>query len=196
MVNEWSDILTEFFTDPTVKEILIQLLSTLIGALVGFVLAMALNRHEEKRQTRKTRDQVIDSIVEELSQTQNGLKNLSTNFDIRWDKTEKRFIGTFGLASRSAFESVVNSGNFTLLSASLQTRVSETYQRIELFNSDIMQIQTFYMTSVYQSESAEDEATNLVSRLNETIQKLQKDIGELIPKLQTAKKYAIYLDIH
>jgi len=103
-----------------------QLLGTLIAVVLGFGFVMWWDRKKKKTKEKETRNLIIDSIIAELEENLEGLNNYQLP---TWDKNDGQFKGNFGLAATSAFQSIVNGGDFVMLPTTLQTGVSEIYQQ-------------------------------------------------------------------
>ena len=166
-------------TDPVAS-----LIGTLIGAFVGFGLVILWDRSKKKTERKETRNLIIDSLIEEMEQNLSGANEYQMP---TWDKNEGQFRGEFGLTSTSAFQSIVNGGDFVMLPTTLQTGVNEIYQHAELFNKfmdDIIEVKTFELPDPDRSKLA----TESIGRLQEQKTSLQTKIPNIVTELKSLKK--------
>ena len=158
----------------------LQLFGTLIGAFVGFGLVISWDRKKKKTERKETRNMIIDSLIEEMKENLKGVNDYQMP---TWNVNNGQFIGKFGLASISAFQSIVNGGDFVMLPTTLQTDIREIYQHVELFNkfmNEIIGFSTFNLTS-NQSSTATSE---LLRRLQEQKSELQTKLPDTINELK------------
>ena len=169
-------------------EVTIQLLSTLVGVLVGFVVAMTWDRKKKHEEIQETKNHIIDALIEELKTIQNGFSDKEKIGNMRWNGTKHEFQGSFPIMSTPAYESAINSGNFSLLSTPLQTEVGTLYLAIHCCNSLVEQILKFYTTSIFPTNYGSIEANRLCDDGNPRMFKILDGIKELLPKLESAKE--------
>ena len=182
-------------THDPVFDYVLQLLISIIGAGVGAIVgayfglffARRVDREKEKEQRKIIKNLTLDAIIEELKTLQKEIIYPSTK--VEWHPTQRFFDGARIHVITPAFESAVNSGNFSLLSPSLQTSLGYVYLRIrncELYND---QIDNFYFTPMFANNTPEvnREATRLVTKFNEHMELLRKEITEILSKLESEK---------
>jgi hypothetical protein len=186
------DFLVQLSASPFAKEILIQFITIFLGVLAVFAIAASIYKNLKNKDSQIIKKHTIDSILEELTILQSALNN--SNFKpISWNNVQKHFIGTWLLMESDSFKSSVNSGNFTLLSPNLQNTLSRLYLGIKNNNFLYFRVSEFYTTHVFLSSAVEMVATKIVEDMNENILEIREEIKDLIPKLETAKKYSRYL---
>jgi len=167
-----------------VSSFVLQLVGTLIGAFVGFGLVMCWDRKKKKIEKKETRNMIIDSLVTEMQENLDGLNNFQTP---TWNVNNGQFNGRFGLVSISAFQSIVNGGDFIVLPDTLQSPIREIYQNCELFNkfmNEIIGFSTFNLTG----NQASIATTELLRRLEERRSELQTSIPDTITELTSLRE--------
>ncbi|HSB57856.1 MAG TPA: hypothetical protein VLD38_08635 [Nitrosopumilaceae archaeon] len=192
LIEPLYDTLDQIYANQFLKEFLIQLIAVSIGVLPAISLAIAAYKHLKNSDSQETKKHAIDSILEELTNIQTAL-NDSEFKPITWDDTKKLFVGNWVLMESDSFEGCVNSGNFTLLSPGLQNNLSRLYLGIKNNNSLYFQVLGFYTTPIYLSPEIDLVANKLAKSMNENISEIRDTIKDIIPKLETAKKYSRYL---
>ena len=98
-----------------------------------------------------------------------------------------QFTGRFGLTSISAFQSIVNGGDFIVLPNTLQEPIRTIYQNAELFNkfmNEIIGFSTFNLTGDQSSIAT----TELLRRLQERRSELQTSLPDTIKELRALKE--------
>src|SRR5438093_149088 len=126
----------------TYEDLAIQLIVSMTGALVGggagayFGLILARNWDRQKRleETNETARHVIKSIITELQSNETKLMDPAAKIKLD-SQTQRVLIGIFIFATQVAFQSAVNSGKFSLLSAELQKDLGAIYTRFGVYNS-------------------------------------------------------------
>src|SRR5438445_8139560 len=112
-----------FYIDPSLELIwiplAIQLIATLIGAFVGFSFVMLWDRKKKRDDMEQTKVSMLDAIIVELKTVQTEILTPSIP-KIEWMSMQKYFSGKRTSVPTTAFQSAVNSGNFSLLSSLLQ----------------------------------------------------------------------------
>ncbi|GEM_PF-2365134 len=163
------------------------LLAVGVGAFLGYLFARWADREKSKEEIGRIKNHMINSISEELKVIEKALGDTSQPVDVTWNNTNRRFEGSYMMMSTPAFEAAVNSGNFTLLSTSLQTYLSTIYLTIQGCNIYTQEIVRFYTAPIYTTERAEGEANRLVSAMNGKLSELRKEIPEVLPELELEK---------
>lgn len=186
------DFLVQLAASTFAKEILIQFITIFLSVLAVFAIAASIYKNLKNKDSQIIKKHTIDSLLEELTILQSALNNLNFK-SISWDKIQKRFIGTWLLMESDSFKSSVNSGNFTLLSPNLQNTLSRLYLGIKNNNFLYFQVSEFYTTHVFLSSAVEMVATKIADDMNKNILEIRDEIKDVIPKLETAKKYSRYL---
>lgn len=192
IIDTLYDFLIQLYANPFAKEILIQFIAIFLSVLAVFALAISIYKNLKNKDSQIIKKHTIDSILEELTILQTALNNLKFK-PISWDNVQKHFIGNWILMESDSFESSVNSGNFTLLSPTLQNTLSRLYLGIKNNNFLYFQVSEFYTTHAYLSNTVEMIATKIAENMNENILEIRDEIKDVIPKLETAKKYSRYL---
>lgn len=186
------DFLVQLSASSFAKEILIQFIAIFLSVLAVFALVVSIYKNLKNKDSQIIKKHTIDSILEELTILQTALNNLKF-VQISWDDVQKHFIGNWILMESDSFESSVNSGNFTLLSPNLQNTLSRLYLGIKNNNFLYFQVSEFYTTNAYLSGAVDTIATKIAENMNENILEIRDEIKDVIPKLETAKKYSRYL---
>lgn len=192
IIDTLYDFLVQLSASPFAKEILIQFIAIFLSVLAVFALAVSIYKNLKNKDSQIIKKHTLDSILEELTILQTALNNLKFK-PISWDNAQKHFIGNWILMESDSFESSVNSGNFTLLSPNLQNTLSRLYLGIKNNNFLYFQVSEFYTTNAYLSSTADAIATKIAENMNENILEIRDEIKDVIPKLETAKKYSRYL---
>jgi len=167
-----------------VSSFFLQLGGTLIGAFVGFGLIILWDRKKKKAERKERRNMIIDSLVAEMEENFEGLNNFQTPI---WNVKNGQFTGRFGLTSISAFQSIVNGGDFIVLPNTLQEPIRTIYQNAELFNkfmNEIIGFSTFNLTGDQSSIAT----TELLRRLQERRSELQTSLPDTIKELRALKE--------
>ena len=166
-----------------VSSFFLQLGGTLIGAFVGFGLVIFWDRKKKKAEKKETRNMIIDSLVAEMKENLEGLNKFQMPV---WNVENGQFTGDFGLVSISAFQSIVNGGDFIMLPNTLQKPIREIYQNTDLYNkfmNEIIGFSTFNLTDIQSSTAT----TELIRRLQERISELQTSLPDTIKELRDTK---------
>lgn len=192
IIDALYDFLVQLSASPFAEEILIQFIAIFLSVLAVFALAVSIYKNLKNKDSQIIKKHTIDSILEELTILQTALNNLKFK-PILWDNVQKHFIGNWILMESDSFESSVNSGNFTLLSPNLQNTLSRLYLGIKNNNFLYFQVSEFYTTNAYLSNTVDTIATKIAENMNENILEIRNEIKDVIPKLETAKKYSRYL---
>lgn len=166
--------------EDSVQEFLINLFGTLIGAGVGFGLAMLWDRKKDKEERDDLKKQTTEALLVEIKKTVEELG--AEGFGAEWVKETGRYRRKFAIIAKSAFESAVNSGNFSLLPSDIQSKLSRIYQLAEYSNSLALQIENFYSTPLYVQDAnkAEQVLNQMSDDLKKYYEKMKKEIEELL----------------
>ncbi|MGQ0795840.1 MAG: hypothetical protein ACT4N5_06635 [Nitrosopumilaceae archaeon] len=192
LASTLQDNLVPIFTSSISIVIVIQLTTIFLSILAALLLAIAINRRIKNKEDDIIKKHTLSSVLEELTVLQSALNN-SEFRSISWDQDQKHFIGNWILMESDSFEASVNSGNFTLLSPNLQNTLSRLYLGIKNNNFLYFQVAKFYSMNIYLSDSVDTVATKITENMNKNIVEIRKGIKDIIPKLETAKKYSRYL---
>jgi hypothetical protein len=170
------------------EDLIVQLVATLVGVIIGFIVAMAWDRKKDKEEQDRTLSLILDAIIEELKSIQKPLNDPNKPPKFQWKQSDHDFDGIHISVLTPAFESAVNSGNFSLLPPPLQTELGYVYLTLsdtKTFNDQIM---TFYTTPIYTDNVLSSrEAKKLCINYNDSVQKLRQEINEVIPKLESLR---------
>jgi len=182
--------------DPT-TDFTIQLVISLIGAGVGALLgayfglrfAREWDRKKKKEEEHENKIRTLNAIIEEFKTIQQYI--LTTPLPkFEWNPVQRSLTENNIAFPTTAFQSIVHSGDFSLLSSSLQKELSWVYTRIrrcQLYNDEIA---NFYFTPLFNNNNSsmvDREATSLISRINNQIVELDRDVKICLPKLESAK---------
>jgi len=186
------DNLVPIFTNSISIWMVIQLTTIFLSILAALLLAIAIHRRIKNKENDIIKKHTLSSVLEELTVLQSALNNSGFR-SISWDQDQKHFIGNWILMESDSFEASVNSGNFTLLSPNLQNTLSRLYLGIKNNNFLYFQVAKFYSTNIYLSDSVDTVAIKITENMNKNIVEIRNGIKDIIPKLETAKKYSRYL---
>lgn len=186
------DNLVPIFTNSISIWMVIQLTTVFLSILAALLLAIAIHRRIKNKENDIIKKHTLSSVLEELTVLQSALNNSGFR-SISWDQDQKHFIGNWILMESDSFEASVNSGNFTLLSPNLQNTLSRLYLGIKNNNFLYFQVAKFYSTNIYLSDSVDTVAIKITENMNKNIVEIRNGIKDIIPKLETAKKYSRYL---
>lgn len=177
------------FMSPIIDDFIVHFVATITGAAVGLGAAMWWDRRKKEEEIKHTKTHIIDSLIEELKVVQGVLNDPSNSVEMKWDTSTQQFKGSYLTVSTPAYDSAVNSGNFSLLSEFLQTEIANVYLIVRESNSINEQILRFYTTPIYTHHSlAEREANKLSKFQNMKMSELRRSINELLSNLESAKK--------
>src|SRR5579872_5743793 len=110
-------------------DFMVQLAATLTGVLLGFYLAFLWDRKKKRDDIEETKNRTLDAIIEELTTIQKEILTIPLP-KYEWMNNQQFFSGNRIEIPTTAFQSVVNSGNFSLLSSPLQRVLGWIYMRI------------------------------------------------------------------
>jgi len=171
----------EFFEN---KEFGEQLLITAIGVGAGVLLGGYTTLRIQKKMNDDAKADTIKNILQaikgELEDANKGIEKFKKN-PARWNKSWK-FDGEKPWILRPAYDSTVNSGNFTLLEKSLQKEIPSAYLSIDAINFYSDRIRKFVYEPLGARGSANIIADELCEKLEENINKLDKKLKKLSPK--------------
>ena len=103
----------------------------LLGGVLGWYLNKIQNKQTSKESESKQVKQIIQSLIQELDFNFSVLeKGMSTKKSL----TGKEYEWFRGSLQSKSYESIVNSGNLTLLPPEMQTVVSFYYEKLEELN--------------------------------------------------------------
>jgi hypothetical protein len=153
----------------------ISLLGAGVGALLGayFGLRFARNwdRQKYQEQIDLTREKSISNIITELKAIESGFSDAINQNIISFPN-----IDTF------AFDSEVNSGNFSLLPNDLQTKLTVIYNKIKQANATAKVIVDFYIS--HQPPNGQIKSIDEMKlEMDRQGKEIQTSIGSLLKKL-------------
>jgi len=105
-------------------------LGAFLGAFFGFLFALAADRRIQNRNITRIRSETKKALSEELSENLKYLKGKRENI---WPSDSRYTIHREPLRS-FAMDSVVSSGNFSLLDIETQSKISNVYSKIREAN--------------------------------------------------------------
>jgi len=163
-------------------DLIVQLIATLIGALLGLTLAMAYDRKKKKDDMDEARKLTITAIKDEVNEIKDKLDNPQRKGD--WVKAPSYKFEITNLPV-GAYESAINSGNFSLLPSETQLDTSKLYLDIQYCNSLVKQITEFYGTQIFGFNRPEGDiiATSLYNELRIKYYQLSTSIDNMLKKL-------------
>ncbi|MFY3739735.1 MAG: putative outer membrane lipoprotein [Candidatus Nitrosomirales archaeon] len=165
-------------------EFLIQLGGTFIGAALGLCTALWLERKKKREKDDEVRRITFDSIKEELRGIRKAVSQ--PNLGAKWIHGEHRYEANITISSTPAYDSIISSGRFALLSADMQTRIADVYIIIHRYNEIVNRIECFYATPIFTNdELAEIVLNNLSALLLENYKSAKDAIENLFPDLKT-----------
>lgn len=175
-------------TSDPITEFSIQLIATLIGAGVGFALAMWWDRRKKVNGIKLTKTSMIESIISELEHVRDEIKQQKYGVEINTDG-----LGVaVNLVPTNAFDSSVNSGNFSLLSSELQTNLSHVYIMIEQYNILAEQLlhvlRTANISDPVEFRAVKEIMKDMSKHLKEETSDLVKEIKDVLPELESIKE--------
>jgi len=135
---------------------------------------------------------MLEAIIEELTSFEQMVDPKSINpVKLDWNPSIRDFQGYHISVSTPAFQSSVNSGNFSLLPSKLQTQLGNLYLTLDdckLYNDQAL---NFYSTPIFSFSNDQNvvnrEATRICTNFNDKISKLRGQIKEILPKLESEK---------
>lgn len=181
-----------FYIDPSLELIwiplAIQLIATLIGAFVGFSFVMLWDRRKRYDETKQIMRNILEAMIEELSDIKKGMnapEYLSKKMN--WRGKPEGFQGAYITITIPAFETAVNSGNFSLLKPCLQTKIMYCYNRITDLKTDMERMTSFYSTPIYLTDLADFQAKVLTENFDKRTKSALDEIEKTLPELHKAK---------
>ncbi len=179
-----------------IDQLIISLIGAGFGAVVGayFGLKLARNwdREKKKEEESEIKNRVLDAIIEELKSFQPMVEPQSKKFaKLDWNSNDRDFTGIYITISTPAFQSAVNSGNFSLLPPLLQTELGQVYITLDECKLLNDQAENFYATGIFASNPSNTlnrEANRICSTFNNKIADLRGELNKVIPKLESAKE--------
>lgn len=172
-----------------IEDFIVHFVATIAGAALGLGAAMWWDRRKKEEEIKHTTKHTIDSLIEELKVAQRVINDPTNPVEMKWDSSTQQFKGSYLTVSTPAHDSAVNSGNFSLLSETLQTEIADVYLLLRESNSINEQILRFYTAPIYTHQNlAEREANKLSKFQNMKLSELRSSINELLSNLESAKK--------
>ena len=168
-----------------VFEHIIQLTITFFGVFLGFILATGWDKSRYKRQQNEIKEKTIDSLVTELKENQ--IKIQSTPIILE-QITNNTWKGNYTIMSTSAFDSVVNSGRFSVISDKLQSKISDIYIQIEYCNSTTKDIMGFRHSSGGLFNGTIEPIKPVITKRDETKSMILSQTPKLLEELNLERK--------
>lgn len=169
-------------------QLLISIIGAGAGAYFGLVLARRWDRRKRQEEINQTEKDTINSLLDEMSNNNQKLKSPRDNID-NWTQVigyeQYRVLSL----SKTAFDSVVNSGNFSLLPKDMQTKVSKLYLSIEYCNSLAEKMENIHATHVYGFNRPQ--ADNLINSIWHILDKKYEELKITIDSLSLELSRAI-----
>jgi len=162
----------------------ISIIGAFCGAYFGLRFARQWDRTKKDEENNATKKLVVENILEELRDTKN-MFNDPIYKDAEWDDTNQTFKGGHISISTPVFQGLVNSGNFSLLPTSLQTKIGRVYLYMEKVIFFTNQLLTFYTvpTGTHKNIEGRKLTLNLKTKANQ----LRNELDMIIPELESFK---------
>lgn len=177
-------------TIEAVPDIAVPLTIAMIGAFVGayFGLRFARNwdRLRRREETTETRNHVINSLITEATSNQTQLSLPAAQ--VTENAQGQLNIGIFVLGTEVAFQSAVNSGNFSLLPPDIQTRLGALYSRLEVYNTFTLQIQNWNTNIASTIGDATEAIHQIITHREQLRNDILHDLQLIIQELQNSRR--------
>ena len=150
------------------------------GAFASFLVQKRM-KNGEKNETKKN---MIKSIKKELDDAKEGVDEFNKN-PIQWIEASVEFKGEKPWILKPAYDSAVNSGNFSLLDKDLQKDIPSAYLSIDAINfySDLIRRFIFTTGGLKKPNIL---AGDLCIELAKNVKKLDEKLEKLLPKLNSS----------
>jgi hypothetical protein len=173
-----------------ISDVVVPLIVAVIGASVGayFGLRFARNWDREKRKEEiaETRNHVIGSLITEATSNKEQLSLPAAQAKL--GPSGKLSIGIFVLGTEVAFQSAVNSGNFSLLPPDIQTRLGALYSRLEVYNTFTLQIQNWNTNIGSTIGDATEAIRQIITHREQLRNDILHDLQLIIQELQNSRR--------
>ena len=166
------------------QQLLITAIGVAGGVLGGGYATLMIQKKMKNDEKKDIVNDLIESIKKELEDAKEGVEKFKKN-PVKWDKSWE-FKGEKPWVLRPAYDSAVNSGNFTLLDRSLQKEIPSAYLSIDAINFYSDRIRKFLYQPV-GDRGANFTADELCIKLEENVSKLDEKLKKLLPKLTVNK---------
>jgi len=166
------------------QQLFITAIGVAAGVLGGGYATLRIQKRMQDDAKKETVKNMIESIKEELEDANEGIKKFKEN-PVKWDKSWE-FKGEKPWILRPAYDSAVNSGNFTLLDRSLQKEIPSAYLSIDAINFYSDRIRKFLYQPV-GDRGANFTANELCIKVEDNVKKLDEKLKKLLPKLTVTK---------
>ena len=164
------------------QELLITAFSIFGGVLGGGALTLWIQKRIRDDAKKDTIKNMIESIKEELENAQKGVEEFK-NDPVKWKDSNAEFKGEKPWILRPAYDSAVNSGNFSLLDKTLQKEIPSAYLSIDVINFYSDQIRKFIFTPAGIG-GIKFMADELCAKLSDNVTILDGKLEKLLPKLK------------
>jgi len=136
------------------EQLLITAIGVGIGVLLGGYATLRIQQKMDKDSRQKSIKNVKNSIKEELSNAKEGIEKFKKK-SVEWNDQNQEFRGEKPLILTPAYDSAINSGNFSLLDSSLQTEIPSAYLSIDAINlyTDLIRKFIFHAILPYNTDN-------------------------------------------
>lgn len=166
----------------------VQLLATLIGVGIGFGLPLFVDWIKKDQRIKETKKRILSAIIEELESSKNGLEDPKFQKTIMsWHGKPDGFVGGYLIITNPAYDSAINSGEFSLLPPATQTELGECYNKLIDFSEIMKKMLDFYTTPVFTTDLADKQAEKLLNNFHTRLSNLIKSINDILPKLKNLR---------
>lgn len=165
------------------QELLITAFSIFGGVLGGGIVTLLIQKRMRDDAKKDTIKNMIESIDAELKDAQEGVKKFNKD-PIKWDNSNLEFRGgEKPWILRPAYDSAVNSGNFSLLDKTLQKEIPSAYLSIDAINFYADHIRNFIFAPAPGIRTVRFTADELCIKLEKNVTILDGKLEKLLPKL-------------
>jgi len=164
----------------------IQFGTIVLAVGLGLVGAMWWDRRKKTENEKITRNNTLDSLLDELEDAKEGVDRFM-NDRLEWNQANLNFKGEKPWILKSAYETAINSGNFSLLERSLQTEISKAYLSIDAINFYCNLVRLFFNVA-FSLKGVVPTADMYCKKVFDNVNKLDGKLQKLIPKIKEARK--------
>ena len=178
--------MTEWYELVDWVQVGIQFGAGVLAVGLGLVGAMWWDRRKKTENEKITRNNTLDSLLDELEDAKKGVDRFMKD-RLEWDQDNLDFKGEKPWILKPAYETAINSGNFSLLERSLQTEISKAYLSIDAVNFYCNLVRTF-ANAANLLKGYQITAEMYCKKVFDNVNKLDGKLQKLIPKIKEARK--------
>ena len=157
----------------------------ILGAYFGLRFARAWDRKKHQEEINRTKKETFDLIITELKAIQKGFNEFYSKDATGTIILEETSKPTYPDIETFAFDSVVNSGNFSLIPNNLQIKISNVYMKIKHCNSFVEIIIDFYITHQPPNDYIKNLGKKMSAALGKEILEARTEINKLLSELES-----------